>query len=1129
MKRVLLACGVLTALLSPLPVRADLRDLPEALSYRSDPEVDWGQILDARIRAGEPLPDLPPPITAPADEATPQQHLSYWRQGWSWRDEKAAPTAIAREKILQAIQAEPEALPEVLRALPITEAAARQIDALLPKLNAASPEDQEKLRAVRAWIYRLNGLHRDEVIANARKADWKLYRGNERPDPSLDAIQSREPEFSIELLEELAKGRDPGLAVVAARLLSLQSPPNARGRWQQQLIAAAANPQIDEKARSIAAGALIDQEWPGREAWIRSCLQQPDPGNIHDFNGEIYARPDHWIPLLAALVGGENRAAHHHAVYLLVQRLESGMGDEEGYKKDPARTELLQRAARPLLPWLKDPGWATCPDANSRLRLVQSLGELNLPECVPGLLEVIRKGTEWSEVAYAAQSITPYDSPEALPAMKEALQRCDDLRYREMIIAEVQKLGGLSKQESIEAVEAFLKAHPETDTSGYDRGDADKNPTVDIGAYLVSEALPKNASLREDLAELSNSLDDKCPALAGRLRNLIVQSSPAPSAAMVARLLETGVIDEEALAAALERKREPGWDRSVFLPLLEGTGVARGFAAVLSGDAASVDGVLSGEDKEAKLAALSAADYAGSAIGVERLPALLSSEDEELRDAAEAYVKHSRLPGIKDFRELKMPSWEPATENYNMFSGTVNRLAAQLKIAEQPLEVFALTSAIQGSFSTAWILVVYPSRTLAVKDPGDGSFFTCEVPANQLGQVRSFIQTYRSDDLPPLVMPIEDGIQYWYVHASNTGTKSVAMDNPPETREDILEWTGEYQMSKGIVHYGRLVLLFRDLFEKLPLRSSYKEGIEILIPRDKARIKSVWKQGDDLRVLVENSHDSAHWQSFSLATRELGGPVAEPAESSFLQARADFHPEFRIASDYHFRYPWQVRSGDATVHAGRFRDVNGLWLCHPGKEPELIAKGTYLWELVSPDGKWCVAAKPTGGTWAEPNVVVRINLDTKQELPVLLEEADDLWPVAFFPVHGKFLIRRAARAVSFVEAEQGIGPREPEFHLLDASKGELEKVKGDFHLFFDKSYRPFQAANSASVFWVADGIGTHPGGGLRIGTFDTKSFRFESVKEIKGISFESQSMWVDAAEGFIYAALNDDLVRIPLR
>ena len=96
-----------------------------------------------------------------------------------------------------------------------------------------------------------------------------------------------------------------------------------------------------------------------------------------------------------------------------------------------------------------------------------------------------------------------------------------------------------------------------------------------------------------------------------------------------------------------------------------------------------------------------------------------------------------------------------------------------------------------------------------------------------------------------------------------------------------------------------------------------------------------------------------------------------------LASKNDLHPGFSIYLDHLFRYPWQVRAGDGSVHSGSFNDVKGLWLCRPDRKPVLIAKGEYAGELVTPDGKWCVAAKSAGNGWADPNGAVRINLATK--------------------------------------------------------------------------------------------------------------------------------------------------------
>jgi hypothetical protein len=126
---------------------------------------------------------------------------------------------------------------------------------------------------------------------------------------------------------------------LAARLLLEKAAPQDAPQWREQLIAAAGNSKFPEPARQIAVEALLKAKWKGREEWVRSFLAQADAGTAGWFCSEADAAPDHWIPILARMVGGENRRAHEAAVSLL------------------ARFNGRADALRPLLPWLVDPQW----------------------------------------------------------------------------------------------------------------------------------------------------------------------------------------------------------------------------------------------------------------------------------------------------------------------------------------------------------------------------------------------------------------------------------------------------------------------------------------------------------------------------------------------------------------------------------------------------------------------------------------------------------------------------------------------------------------------------------------------------------------------------------------------------
>ena len=257
--------------------------------------------------------------------------------------------------------------------------------------------------------------------------------------------------------------------------------------------------------------------------------------------------------------------------------------------------------------------------------------------------------------------------------------------------------------------------------------------------------------------------------------------------------------------------------------------------------------------------------------------------------------------------------------------------------------------------------------------------------------MRGYVTKYRVDDLPPLRQPIADGIEYDYKHMTRDDIHSVWMNNPPTGRApgepSCAFFDGDEPYSKGIVIYGQLVNLFDDLFDELVMKYTYGDAAEVLIPREKADITSVWKQGDDLRVLVGSRGGVIAWQAVDLKTWRLTGPVAAPP----------------IPSDGY-----------------------------------------------------------------------------------LLDRAGKLTP----------------------------------------SNGAAELSSDDRPL---RPLRSLQAAATEGEVWAADGetiSGKPPT--TKILRYDTKDSTRRSIQTIEGIEFDSMAMWVDEAEGRIYAAANGDLVRISL-
>jgi hypothetical protein len=99
--------------------------------------------------------------------------------------------------------------------------------------------------------------------------------------------------------------------------------------------------------------------------------------------------------------------------------------------------------------------------------------------------------------------------------------------------------------------------------------------------------------------------------------------------------------------------------------------------------------------------------------------------------------------------------------------------------------------------------------------------------------------------------------------------------------------------------------------------------------------------------------------------------------------------------------------------------------------------------------------------------------------------------------------------------------------------GSLDRVKGDFEGLNDPQLRPFQKAEKPGCVWMArSSTNWTPGhiqGETQIGIYDLNTFKFQKVREVEGIQFESGDMWVDETENLIHAVVGGDLVRLKLR
>ena len=218
-------------------------------------------------------------------------------------------------------------------------------------------------------------------------------------------------------------------------------------------------------------------------------------------------------------------------------------------------------------------------------------------------------------------------------------------------------------------------------------------------------------------------------------------------------------------------------------------------------------------------------------------------------------------------------------------------------IKEFPQEIIGLDRMGEGLTRERWQVCVFSDHALAVMDYSYGRIGFCRLPDQELARIRAYIKTYQVDELPDLERPIVDGTEYVYSHADRTGVRSVWMNNPPTGRISYapsVSFGSDKPESKGIVIYGQLVNVIVNAFTPLDLKLSYGNDMEIIIPRESAYVRDVWKQGDDFRVLVGYREQARHWMKANPQSGELLGPADKPPPHPELSERRDPHEDLHL-------------------------------------------------------------------------------------------------------------------------------------------------------------------------------------------------------------------------------------------
>jgi HEAT repeats len=674
--------------------------------------------------------------------------------------------------LLTSLQGSPDShrVSELLTIPPAPRSAV--ISIVLPDANPSSAGPAKKQYSVSELVEGAQRIsEEDGFIKNIEKLETLVDLDWGRAEPILhqylDGGSSRIAAFSLAklYLHELRAGD------------SAQAE-----RHRMRLKAIVENKRAPGRARDFAAKALLSTEWPDRDRWYSSLFEDRTLRDLMDGSllmnpliTPVVREPDRWIPLLAKFVSSPNRVVHDMAVTCLV-----------AFNLGNARSDALVL----LLPWLHDPKWSSARD---RLRLIQSLSDLNVRESIPGLIAVLDQDEPY-ERAYAAEALAHFKDSRAVPALKRALTKETNSHRRGLILKALQANGGITADESAIALEALAieRSSPEgrerVEDHMYSLSSKPIDLRISLGLFLINGPAPSSDTFARSVDRL-HRLERVRPAAARVLETILDRwSDPIIDRDFLDRL-EHGTATATAIASAVRKRMSlAGAFSEELRTLASGSGLAAGIASSLLSDLRSGENILDGTDVEAQAAFLACSRLARDSVSLESVARLLESDDPLLREASERYLEvedSARARRLVLSRHLgkahilgERPVGDPGHTSFASLDALEKQARDRILADNGPDEILALFSAgYWGNIGQVLVLVHDPTAVLIV-DSKDGRRAQRELTAQELADLRQFLETNKIEDLGPFESNSADGIQLEFVRLTRNGGRRIFMNNP---------------------------------------------------------------------------------------------------------------------------------------------------------------------------------------------------------------------------------------------------------------------------------------------------------------------------------------------------------------
>jgi HEAT repeat protein len=854
----------------------------------------------------------------PPDDAPIEDLIDYWSMQSSYVEQlqyNLKPSEKTLERLLDYYEEKPGEIAVILPLMPTNPDIAERIKKIHDRLAQTEDENNYALGQVNHWLQFNSKYYLDKLVKAAQRIrndeDYLAGGGQE----ILRALAKVDWESAKPIIERLENDSTQPFSSTTAKWVSYEhalatGDTATAERYRGELRKIVENKKAPVGLRDMAMDSLVlSGDWEGRDDWYYSLLEDETLLELQDkgFTGLttlITMSPrEKFVGQMIKLTQSPDFAVRSAAVRNLTALFEDGGKD------------ILEA----LLPWLSNPDWARASDKDERIKLISALGEIDLPEAVPGLIWVVQNEKGGNRGA-AASSLVRYKDSSAIPALRFALLDEKIPGYRQHVIKALIACGGIGEDEQMSSLELYaaFRGTPEGfeqiqnyEYIAYDEetDGAKTKPLplpVVIGKFVAEQEEPSDG-LAARAVERLKALRKTKPDLAKILAEIMQKWKGRVIYLEAFRRIKAGEADVDTILDLLaNRKNVRVKIPNEIVSLRVSNDTARGVGACVAEDAGEFTSILSQEDAETQVAMLSCARLVRAALPLAEVGGFLKSANKTLALAAERYLES-----------------EDSVQ------------ARTLVLANHPNE--ALILGAQQAFIPADVKNVYTSPSL---DALFMSVTNANFAAANLSEIKKSEESLRAEIkenaemlaiyafLPELrvgqyiVRVYKNRIVFNYYE---NGARFREKDLTAEEYEKFYQWLVENKIdaSRGATtqycercfasefvmfgrNGGRRVFFLTNSYdlspveniEKLfaPLRESklnlhYRlsdkiKNLEILFAQDKLNALAVWKKDGDFRVLFEDEVKEEEIKKYlAQADKADAATIADRDDDAALEAR----------------------------------------------------------------------------------------------------------------------------------------------------------------------------------------------------------------------------------------------------